>query len=87
MSDLGPCIECSKGKQISMRKYTANRKTNVLELIHTNIRGSFPTITRNDHVYFISFIDDYLRYGYIYLIKENAQPLNTFKSFKSEVKL
>jgi Integrase core domain len=87
MSDLDPCIECAKGKQTSMRKYTTNRMTYVLELIHTDICGPFPTATRNGHVYFISFIDDYSRYGYIYLIKENAQALDTFKSFKSEVEL
>jgi transposase InsO family protein len=87
MSDLDPCIKCAKGKQTSMRKYTTNHITNVLELIHTDIYGSFPTTTRNGHVYFISFIDDYSRYGYIYLIKENAQVLDTFKSFMSEVEL
>jgi hypothetical protein len=70
-----------------MRKYTVNRMTDVLELIHTDICGPFPTVTRNGHVYFISFIDDYLRYDYIYLIKEKAQVLDTFKSFKSEVEL
>jgi hypothetical protein len=56
MSDLSPCIECVKGKQTSMRKYTANRMTDVLELIHTDIYGPFPTATRNGHVYFISFM-------------------------------
>ena len=70
ISDLGPCIECAKGKQTSMRKYTANRMKDVLELIHTYICGPFPTATRNEHVYFISFIDDYSRYGYIFLIKK-----------------
>jgi Integrase core domain len=70
-----------------MRKYTTNRMTDVLELIYTDICGPFPTTTRNGHVYFISFIDDYSRYGYIYLIKENTQALDTFKSFKSEVEL
>jgi Integrase core domain len=87
MSDLGPCIECAKDKQISMRKYITNRMTDVLELIYTDICGPFPTATRNGHVYLIRFIDDYSRYDYIYLIKENAQILNTFKSFKSEVEL
>jgi hypothetical protein len=65
-----------------MRKYTANHMTDVLELIHTDICGPFPTVTRNGHVYFIIFIDDYSRYGYIYLIKEKSQVLNIFKSFK-----
>jgi GAG-pre-integrase domain len=62
ISDLGSCIECAKGKQTSIRKYTANRMMNVLELIRTDISGSFPMATRNGHVYFISFIDDYSRY-------------------------
>jgi hypothetical protein len=70
-----------------MRKYTTNRMIDVLELIHTDICGPFPTATRNDHVYFISFIDDYSRYSYIYLIKEKTQALDTFKFFKSEVEL
>jgi Integrase core domain len=61
--------------------------TYVLELIHIDICGPFPTATRNGHVYFISFIDNYSRYGYIYLIKEKAQVLDIFKSFKSEVEL
>jgi hypothetical protein len=61
--------------------------TDVLELIHTDICGPFPTATRNGHIYFISFIDDYSRYGYIYLIKEKTQVLDIFKSFKFEVDL
>ena len=32
------------------------------------------------------FIDDYSRYGYIYLIKEKSQSLDMFKAFKAEVK-
>ncbi|XP_025983818.1 uncharacterized protein [Glycine max] len=37
--------------------------------------------------YFISFIDDYSRYGYLYLIHEKSQSLDVFKSFKAEVEL
>jgi hypothetical protein len=70
MSDLGLCIECAKDKQTSMSKYIANHVTDVLERIYTDICGPFPTATRNCHVYFIGFIDDYSRYGYICLIKK-----------------
>ena len=35
---------------------------------------------------FITFIDDYSRYGYIYLIKERREALDKFKIFKAEVK-
>jgi hypothetical protein len=34
---------------------------------------------------FITFTDDYFRYGYIYLIKEMLEVLNKFKIFKAKV--
>jgi hypothetical protein len=34
---------------------------------------------------FITFTDDYSRYGYIYLIKERTEALDKFKIFKAEV--
>ncbi|RDY00560.1 hypothetical protein CR513_16241, partial [Mucuna pruriens] len=36
---------------------------------------------------FIMFIDDYSRYNYLYLIHDNSQPPDVFKSFKAEVEL
>ena len=34
---------------------------------------------------FITFTDDYSRYGYIYPIKEKSEALDKFKIFKTEV--
>ena len=41
------------------------------------------TLCRN--FYFITFIDDYSRYGYLYLIKEKSESLDKFKIFRTEV--
>lgn len=68
MSDFGPCAECAKEKQMSMRKYTTNWVPNVPKLIHMDICGPFPTAIRNGQTYFISFIDDNSWYGYIWII-------------------
>ncbi|RVW49821.1 Retrovirus-related Pol polyprotein from transposon TNT 1-94 [Vitis vinifera] len=68
-----------------MRKKNANRCSDVLELIHTDICGPFPTPSWNGQQYFITFIDDYSRYGYLYLIHEKSQSLDVFKNFKAEV--
>jgi hypothetical protein len=35
---------------------------------------------------FITFTDDYSRYGYIYPIKKRSEALDKFKIFKAEVK-
>ncbi|RVX03812.1 Retrovirus-related Pol polyprotein from transposon TNT 1-94 [Vitis vinifera] len=84
-SDFQVCIECIKGKQTNMKKKNANRCSDVLELIHTDICGPFPTPSWNGQQYFITFIDDYSRYGYFYLIHEKSQSLDVFKNFKAEV--
>ena len=34
---------------------------------------------------FYYFIDDYSRYGYLYLIHEKSQTLDVFKAYKAEV--
>ena len=84
-ADFEICTICIKGKQTNTRRFGANRATNVLQLIHTNICGPFPTVSWNDQQYFITFIDDFSHYDYLYLILEKSQSLEVFKSFKVEV--
>jgi hypothetical protein len=82
LSDFEVCIECIKGKQTNVRKVGANRAKNALDLIHTDICGPFPTASWNGQRYFIMFIDDYSRYGYLYLIHEKSQSLTYLKLSK-----
>ncbi|KAJ9535448.1 hypothetical protein OSB04_un001427, partial [Centaurea solstitialis] len=87
LTNFQVCVECIKGKQTNARRLGSNRATDVLELIHTDICGPFPTASWNGQRYFITFIDDYSRYGYLYLIHEKSQSLDVFKDFKAEVEL
>ena len=84
-ADFENCTNCIKGKQTNTRRFGANRATNVLQLIHTDICRPFPTLSWNGQQYFITFIDDFSRYGYLYLIHEKSQSLEVFKLFKVEV--
>ncbi|RDX60278.1 hypothetical protein CR513_61593, partial [Mucuna pruriens] len=87
LSNFEVCVECIKGKRTNIRKLGVKRAKDVLELIHTDICDTFPTASWNGQQYFITFIDDYSRYGYLYLIHEKSQSLDVFKSFKAEVEL
>ena len=78
-------VECINGKQTKNKRLGANRVSEVLELIHTDICELFLKASWNGQQYFILFIDDYSRYGYLYLIKEKSQSLDMFKAFKVEV--
>ena len=84
-SDADICIDCIKGKYAKQIKKGAIRSTGVLELIHTDICGPFLVKSVDGFDSFITFTDDYSRYGYIYPIKERSEALDKFKVFKAEV--
>jgi hypothetical protein len=57
----------------------------LLELIDTDVCGPMSMTARGGFQYFISFIDDYSRYGYLYLMKHKSKSLEKFKEFQNEV--
>ena len=83
--DFEICTNCIKGKHTNTERFGANRATYVLELILTYICGSFPTVSWNAQQYFITFIENFSRYDYLYLIHEKSQSREVFKSLKVEV--
>jgi hypothetical protein len=80
------CIDCIKGKFAKqVKKGEAKRSAGVLEIIHTDICGPFLVKYVDVFDSFITFTDEFLRYGYIYPIKERSEALDKFKIFKAEV--
>ena len=61
------------------------RASDLLGLIHTDVCGPMSTCTRNDYYYFITFSDDYSRYGYVYLMRHKSESFDEFKEFKTKV--
>src|SRR2546430_2333911 len=59
------CIACIKGKQINKSKKGAKRSSDILEIIHADICS--PSMDLYGQKYFITFIDDYSRYMYLYI--------------------
>jgi hypothetical protein len=84
-SDFEQCIDCIKGKYVKKIKKNAKRSTGILEIIHTDICGPFPIASVDVYDSFITFPDDYSRYGYIYPIKERSEAFDKFKIFKAKV--
>jgi hypothetical protein len=84
-SDLEQCRECIKEKYVMKIKKDVKRSAGVLQIIHMDICGPFPIKSVDGYDSFITFTDDYSRYGYIYPIKERTEALDKFKIFKAEV--
>jgi hypothetical protein len=78
------CIDCVKEKYAKqVKKGESKRSAGVLEIIHTNICDLFPVKSVNGFDSFITFTDNFSRYGYIYSIKERSEVLDKFKIFKA----
>ena len=82
-ADFETYVNCIKGKQTNKSKRGAKRSTNLLEIIHTDI--CCPDMDANGLKYFITFIDDYSRCMYLYLLYSKDEALSAFKVFKAEV--
>ncbi|KAL0381259.1 UNVERIFIED_CONTAM: hypothetical protein Sangu_0190200 [Sesamum angustifolium] len=57
----------------------------LLDLIHIDVCGSLNTQARGRYSYFITFIDDYSRYGYVYLMRYKFEAFERFKEYRLEV--
>ena len=61
---LPVCEPCLEGKMtISPFKANGYRAKEVLDLVHTDLCGPMSTSARGGCAYFITFIDNYSRYG------------------------
>ena len=71
LEQLSLCQNCIQGKT-TKRSFAAKgvRAKGCLDLIHSYVCGPFSVHARGGYDYFITFTDDYLRYGYVYLMKK-----------------
>jgi len=73
------CVTCQYGKQVrSHFLLTVWRATHKVQLVHTNVRGPQKTSSLNGNKYYIVFIDDYIRFCWIYFLKLKSEVANVF---------
>ena len=71
--DLKFCGKCVYGKQARQKiKYGKHTSKGILDYIHSDLWGPSPKISYGGSSYFVSFIDDYERKVWIYLLKRKA---------------
>ena len=76
---------CLAGKATAKPFGKALRASSPLELIQSAICGPMKVKSRHRAFYFLTFIDDYSRYGYVYLLSHRYEALDVFKRFIAEV--
>ena len=86
VEELPICESCLEGK-MTKRPFLAkgHRAKEVLELVHSDVCGPLSIRAKGGYEYFVTFIVDYSRYGYIYLMHHKSETIDKFKEFKTEV--
>ncbi|GJT12091.1 retrotransposon protein, putative, ty1-copia subclass [Tanacetum coccineum] len=79
------CESCLFGKMTKKPFPHSTERAKDLGKIHTDVCGPLRHVSRQCASYFITFTDDYSRYGYVYLLKHKHEVFETFKVFKNEV--
>ena len=85
INDFDKCDFCSQAKITKNPHKSVNRESETLDLIHSDICELDGTLTRNEHRYFITFINDCSDFTYIYLMKNKSAAFEMFKSFVTEI--
>jgi hypothetical protein len=82
------CKPCIVGKHHSdlFPAKALHCTTRILQRIHSNVH-MVPVATSSGYRYWVMFIDDWLRYRWIYLLKRKSDMFEAFKVFKAFVEL
>ena len=55
-----------------------------LQLVHSDVCSPLNVQASGGYEYFILYIDDYSRYGYVYLMQKKSETFGKFKEFLAE---
>lgn len=71
----------SKQDKVAFKTFSLARKSNVLDLIYSDVCGPLKIKTLGGASYFGTFIDNHSRKVWVYILKSKDQVLDVFKQF------
>jgi hypothetical protein len=82
----GICKGCALGKNIKKPFPSSNnRSKETLDIIHSDVCGPMPVKSLGGALYYVTFIDDYSRKMWLYLLKSKDEVFSKFQEFKAEI--
>ena len=83
--NIGVCEPCAQGKHHCAKFPTdgGERSDSILGLVHTDICGKLSTKSLGGCEYFMTFIDDKLRFTWVYMLKKKSDAFSKFREWKA----
>ena len=73
------CEHCLYVRQtFSLHKGGSSRKSERLQLVHSDVCGPMPIMSMGGALYFVTFIDNFFRKVWAYALKRKDRVLSTF---------
>ncbi|GJU39483.1 retrotransposon protein, putative, ty1-copia subclass [Tanacetum coccineum] len=80
------CESCLLGKMTKSPFIgSCERGEGLLDSVHTDVCGPFRSTTNDGKCYYVTFTNDFSRYGYVYLIKHKSDSFQVFKRTSGRV--
>nr|GEX50535.1 Pol polyprotein [Tanacetum cinerariifolium] len=79
------CETCVEAKLTRTSFKSVKRKTEPLDMVHTDMCDLKSLPTKGGNKYFMTFIDDCTKYCYVYLLKSKDEAIDKFVLYKTKV--
>jgi hypothetical protein len=80
------CEHCVFGKHTRRAFGTGvHSSKEILEYVHSDVWGPSPVASHSGNEFYVTFIDDYSRYVWIYFLPHKSDVFITFKKWKAQV--
>jgi hypothetical protein len=80
------CAPCKLGKSKSLPfPLQGSRASTCFKIIHFDVHGMSPVLSHAQYRYFVTFIEDYSRFTWVYFLCSKADMFSTFKTFVANV--
>lgn len=82
------CATCKMGKSKTLPfSVSASNSIQCFDLVHSDVWGIAPHLSHAHYKYFVTFIDDYSRFAWVYILHSKADVFNVFKMFLAYVEI
>ena len=82
------CTSCKLGKsKVLPFPHHASRASQCFELIHSDVWGIAPVVSHAHYKYFVTFIDDFSRFTWVYFLRAKGEVFSVFQRFLDSLRL
>jgi transposase InsO family protein len=76
------CTSCKLGKsKVLPFPHHASRASQCFNIIHSDVWGIAHVVSHAHYKYFVTFIDDFSRFTWVYFLRAKAEVFSVFKRF------